>query len=86
MIIRNKKIIDAQNELDELYKFQDTHMMNYHDGHYIEYPEENGVDLLRRTIFKKRKELCELYIDKMERYVGKKEKDNDTKWYDFSTP
>ena len=77
MLIRDEAIIEAQQELDELVKFRDTHMMNYHDGHYIEYPEENGVDLLRRTINKKRKHLCELYIDKMERYVGKKEKENE---------
>ena len=73
MLIRNETIIEAQQELDELEKFRDTHMMNYHDEHYTEYPEENGVDLLRRTIFKKRKHLCELYIKQFELYLEKKE-------------
>ena len=78
MLIRDEAIIRAEQELDELYKFQDRHIMGYHDENYNEYPSEKGEDLLIKTIFKKRKHLCELYIDKMERYVGKKEKDNDT--------
>tara|TARA_R110002073_G_scaffold113211_1_gene250200 strand:- start:780 stop:1040 length:261 start_codon:yes stop_codon:yes gene_type:complete len=70
MAIRTKEIIEAQNELDELEKFEDTHMMGYHDQHYIEYPKEKGVDLLFKTIAKKRKHLCELYIKRMELYLN----------------
>jgi hypothetical protein len=55
-------------------------MMRYHDEHYTEYPKENGDDLLRKTIFKKRKHLCELYIKQMELYLNIGENnDTDTK-------
>tara|TARA_R110000772_G_scaffold169976_1_gene281885 strand:- start:27 stop:269 length:243 start_codon:yes stop_codon:yes gene_type:complete len=80
MLIRKETIIEAQNEIDELEKFRDTFMMRYHDEHYTEYPKENGDDLLRKTIFKKRKHLCELYIKQMELYLNIGESnDTDTK-------
>jgi hypothetical protein len=74
MAIRTKEIIEAQNELDELEKFEKTYIMVQYDGHY----KENGVDLLYKTIAKKRKHLCELYIKQMELYLKKKGVSNDT--------
>ena len=73
MIIRDEIIIEAEQELDELYKFQKRNIMRYHDENWVKYPSEGGVDLLIQTIYKKRKHLCELYIDKMKRYLGKEE-------------
>jgi hypothetical protein len=70
MIIRNKKIIGAQNELDELVKFQKTEMIKIH-GSDNRYPRDNGDDLLHKTLMKKRKYLCQLYIKQMEIYLNK---------------
>ena len=70
MIIRDEIIIEAQKELDELESFRDTYMMRKYDEEYNEYPEKKGDDLLHQTIFKKRKRLCELYIDRMKRYLN----------------
>ena len=70
MLIRDEIIVEAQQELDELENFRDTNMMRFYDERYIEYPEKKGDDLLMQTILKKRKRLCELYIDKMKRYLG----------------
>tara|TARA_R100000315_G_C5096691_1_gene55457 strand:- start:250 stop:462 length:213 start_codon:yes stop_codon:yes gene_type:complete len=69
MIIRDEIIIEAQKELDELIKFRNTYMMRKYDEEYNEYPAKKGDNLLRRTINLKRKALCELYIDKMKRYL-----------------
>ena len=69
MIIRDVHIIKAQEELDELIKFRNTYMLVRYDEEYTEYPEKKGTDLLRRTINKKKKVLCKLYIDKMKRYL-----------------
>ena len=77
MLVRDEAIIEAQQELDELEKFEDTHMMGYHNQHYHEYPKEDGRDLLRKTIKKKQKHLCELYIKQMELYLNIGE-NNDT--------
>ena len=79
MRIRDEAIIRAEQELDELYKFQDRNILRHHDDNYNKYPSISGEDLLIRTIFSKRKRLCELYIDKMERYLGIKGESNDTK-------
>jgi len=79
MIIRNKKIIDAQNELDELEKFQKTEMIKIH-GSDNRYSRDNGDDLLHKTFMKKRKYLCQLYIKQMDRYLNIGESnDTDTK-------
>ena len=69
MIIRDVHIIKAQEELDELIKFRNTYMLVGYDEKYTEYPEKKGTDLLRRTINKKKKVLCKIYIDKMKRYL-----------------
>ena len=50
-------------------------MYNYDNNNPI-YSQELGSRLLNRTINKKKKRLCELYIDKMVRYLdikGKKQ-------------
>ena len=70
MLIRDENIIKAQQELDELEKFRNTYMLRTYDLHSREHGQEYGEDLLDKTISKKRKELCELYIDKMKRYIG----------------
>jgi len=77
MIIRTKEIIEAQNELDELVKFQKTEIIKIHGDN--RYPQDNGDVLLHKTLMKKRKYLCQLYIKQMERYLNKEgSKDNDT--------
>jgi len=75
MIIRNKKIIDAQNELDELKNFYHSETMNSHgrgenDG-ISSYSLVRGNELLIQTIQLKKKHLCQLYIKQMEIYLNK---------------
>jgi len=74
MIIRDVHIIKAQEELDELIKFRDTHMLVKYDeeNKYEELypkPKKEASVLLRQTINLKKKVLCELYIDKMKKYL-----------------
>jgi len=64
MIIRNKKIIDAQNELNELEKFYKSEITRL-DGEY------SDDDLLIQTIQKKRKFLVQLYVKQMKIYLNK---------------
>ena len=76
MIIRDTFIVEAEQELDELIKFRDTKIMYNYDNNNPIYSQELGSRLLNRTINKKKKRLCELYIDKMVRYLdikGKKQ-------------
>jgi len=65
MIIRDENIIRAEQELDELEKFRKSNIMVSYDNENL----KHGSALLHDTINKKKKVLCELYIDKMKRYL-----------------